>query len=149
MFAGILELVVRRLTSTERLVDNNRLARDVVYHAVIAAERVSAVVPWDAEALHRYVRENIAYVEDVDPMNQRVRMPWITVDERAGDCKSTAIMIASLAKASGRCVVLRFLDQTGSGQWDHVFAVVDGIPVDPLERYGEQMPHYHAHDERL
>lgn len=132
-----------------RIVDNNRLARDVVYHAIIGAERVTAVDPWDSAKIHQFVRENIQYQAELDPNNQRLRMPWRALDEGVGDCKTTAIMIASLAKASGRDVVLRFLDQTGGGQWDHVFAVVDGVPVDPLEPFGQSLPYYHSHDERI
>lgn len=141
-FAGVLR-------PNERFVDNNRLARDVVYHTIAAAERINGIFPWDSAAVHDFVRERIRYHAELDPMDQRLRMPWRALDEGVGDCKTTAIMIGALAKASGRDVTLRFLDQTGGGQWDHVFAIVDGLAVDPLEPLGSIMPHYHHHDERI
>lgn len=144
----ILRTAQHATTPTERHVDNNRLARDVVYHAVVAAEKVAPLSPWNSEEVHAYVRRNVEYLEDADPNNQRLRMPWRTVFEGKGDCKSTAIMIAALAKASGRHAVLRFVDQEGEG-WDHVYAVVDGVPVDPMESFGTEVPYIHRHDEPI
>lgn len=129
----------------EREVDNQRLARDVVYHARVASDFIRGLVKWDGAYVHAYVRQQVAYVEDVDPENQRLRMPWKTLEEGAGDCKSTAILIAGLAKASKRKAVIRFVDQRGEG-WDHVYAVVDGVAIDPLLPYGEEVPHLFYHD---
>lgn len=129
--------------------DNNRIAREVVYHARIAAETITGSETFDGPAIHEYIRERIQYEADMDPGNQRLRMPWRTVLEGRTDCKSSAIMIGALAKRAGCDVRLAFIDQTGSGQWDHVFAVVDGVSIDPLAEYGETLQYQRIHAERI
>ena len=131
-----------------RRVDNLRLARDVYYHATVAARWVGGIPGWNSEQIHDWVQRTIKYREDTDPNNQRLRMPWATVQEGAGDCKSTAILIAALAAASGRRAALRFVDQRGEG-WDHVYAIVDGIPMDPLLSAGKEVDYLCRYDIKI
>jgi hypothetical protein len=71
--------------------------------------------------------------------DQTIRLPSALVREGRGDCKSTAVFIASMCKAAGRSVALRFTQAEGSDQYGHVYAVVDGVPVDPLLRFGTEI----------
>jgi len=88
--------------------------------------------------IHRFVRSRVDYIADRSADDQRIRAPWVTLREGRGDCKSTAVLIYALADIAGFPAWLRFYDQRGHG-WDHVVAVVDGIPVDPLLELGDQV----------
>lgn len=142
-FNTLLESVMQGLGV--RTVDNNRLARDVVYHTRVAADMIEGADAFDARKVHEFVRTRIKYEADHDPMDQRLRLPWRTVLEGRTDCKSSAILIGSLAKRAGHEVKLRFVDQTGEGQWDHVYTIVDEVPVDPLCNFGEEVPYLYQH----
>lgn len=87
--------------------------------------------------LHEYLRTRIRYKAE-PPSKQVVRLPSATVKQRVADCKSTAVFIVGAMAAAGRQVSLRFIKQAGGPHWSHVFAVVDGVPVDPLMAYGRQ-----------
>lgn len=93
-----------------------------------------------AETMHAYAAEVDYIAEDG---TQYIRAPWITAQQRRADCKSTAILIASMCAAAGRRVELKFLqyDDNDGDHWAHVYAVVDGVPVDPLLPFGEEYPY--------
>lgn len=93
-----------------------------------------------AELMHAYAAD-IEY--KAENGTQYIRAPWITAQQRRADCKSTAILIASMCAAAGRKVELKFLqyDDNDGDHWAHVFAVVDGVPVDPLLPFGEEYPY--------
>lgn len=126
---------------------------DLVRWVTLAAREAVRSMRWpdalhtdDApRLLHRYIRERIAYRAE-PPHDQVVRMPSATVKQRVADCKSTAVFIAGGAAAAGHRVALRFIKQHGGVAWSHVFAVVDGVPVDPLLRYGRQAVSSQAKD---
>jgi hypothetical protein len=121
-------------------VDNNGLARAVVYAVMCAAEFVNAPDFDDPYQLHQFLRERIQYSADMDPDWQLLRMPWRTTTDGTTDCKSSAIFIGGLAYAAGHHVVIRFTDEFGTGQWNHVYAIVNGIACDPLLPYGVEPP---------
>ena len=104
--------------------------RSMRWPAALDAERAPRIV-------HQYIRQRIRYKAE-PPSDQVVRLPSATVKQRVADCKSTAVFIAGAAAAAGHRVALRFIKQNGGPAWSHVYAVVDGVPVDPLLRYGSE-----------
>lgn len=127
-------------------VDNDGLVDEVVAHTLVAAEMITGGIAFDGRAVHCLLIDEVRYDADDDIANQRLRMPWRTLNERRTDCKSSAIFIGALAKRSGERVCLRFIDEHGIGAFTHVYAVVNGTPIDPLEPYGAEMAHVLAHD---
>jgi hypothetical protein len=122
--------------------DNNELARTVVYAVRIAAEQYAGHVQDITPAqLHAFVQDHIVYDADLDPDLQRIRMPWRTLLDEVTDCKSSAIFIGGLSLAQGHQVAITFIDEHGAGHWGHVYAVVDGVPCDPLLPYGQACRH--------
>lgn len=90
-----------------------------------------------ARIAHAYAQDVVQYVrEDGD---QLIRLPWRTVEDGQGDCKSLAVLVASLCAAAGRKVSLRFAQFPGEDWFGHVYAVVDGVPVDPELDFGEEV----------
>lgn len=89
-----------------------------------------------ARIAHAYAQDVVRYVrEDGD---QLIRLPWRTVEDGIGDCKSLAVLVASLCRAAGRSVLLRFVQYPGEDWYGHVFAVVDGVPVDPELHFSDE-----------
>ena len=91
----------------------------------------------DPRLIHRYLVERVRYRAE-PPSRQVVRLPSATVKQRRGDCKSTAVFVVGTMAAAGRKVALRFIKQNGDGHYSHVYALVDGVPVDPLLPYGRE-----------
>jgi hypothetical protein len=127
----------------------------LVYDVTDAARTAARFVEWpdllprtDApELAHALAALEVQY--KADTADQTIRMPWRVIGER-GDCKSTAVLIASLCAAAGHRVQLKFLQyEPGPAWWQHVFAVVDGVPVDPLLPYGRQFPYFRAITTRI
>lgn len=126
---------------------------DLVKWVTLAARAAVRSMRWpdqlpaeDAPRIvHQYIRERIRYKAE-PPSDQVVRLPSATVKEGVADCKSTAVFIAGAAAAAGHHVVLRFIKQNGGPAWSHVYAVVDGVPVDPLMRYGAEAVSSQAKD---
>lgn len=98
----------------------------------------AAVLAWS------FIRSEIEYQEETG--DQFIRSPWYTLAEGVADCKSTAVFIAAICAAAGCSVVLRYIVHPGESDFGHVFAVVDGRPVDPLLPFGEAFPSIHAED---
>lgn len=128
--------------------DNATLVR----YTIAAAREAWPRIKWPAalsklnaaRIAHEYAQCVVAYVrEDGD---QLIRMPWRTVEDGQGDCKSTAVLIASLCAAAGRHVVLRFVSFPGEDWYGHVYAVVDGVPVDPELTFGQECIYLHHID---
>lgn len=100
-----------------------------------------------AEIAHAYAA-GIDY--QAENGTQFIRAPWVTAEHGRADCKSTAVLIASLCAAAGRRVHLKFLQYTdGPTHWAHVYAVVDGTPVDPLLPFGQEYPYLRSHLVRI
>jgi hypothetical protein len=130
-------------------VDNARLM-----HLVTAVARASAqtvgraprhvqlpVMCWD------YVRNCTAY--KAERGDQYIRTPRAFVRQRIGDCKSQAVFIGALCKRAGHQVTIRYVIKPGDSHYGHVYAVVDGVPVDPLLPYGSECRYIWRHDEPL
>lgn len=131
----------RRNASTWSLVD------DVTEAAQVSADYCkwpSGIPKRDAaRIMHGYAAAQRYVAEDG---TQYIRAPWITMEHGRADCKSTAVLIAAMCKAAGRRVHLKFLQyEEGPTHWAHVFAVVDGVPVDPLLPFGEEFPYLRHH----
>lgn len=82
-----------------------------------------------ARIAHAYAQDAVQY--ELESGDQLIRMPWRTIEDGVGDCKSLAVLVAALCAAAGRSVVLRFVRFPGESWYGHVYAVVDGVPVDP------------------
>lgn len=87
--------------------------------------------------IHHYLRRHVRYFAE-PPSMQVVRLPSATVKQRQADCKSTAVFLVAAAHAAGYPVALRFIKQGGRKAYSHVYALVDGVPVDPLMPYGQE-----------
>lgn len=131
--------------------DNATLCASVIAatrHAWTRIEWPRTTPPEDAARLaHELARTRVRYVrEDGD---QLIRMPWRTLSDGVGDCKSFAVLVASLCKAAGRSVVLRFAQYAGEDHFGHVYAVVDGVAVDPELPFGDEVTAEFTIDRRL
>jgi len=92
-----------------------------------------------------FVRHFTRYEEE-GPEAQQIRLPWRFVADGVGDCKSQAIYTAAVCAASGCRVALRFATLPGDEEPGHVYAVVDGVPVDPLLEFGKECAYIAAVD---
>lgn len=98
-------------------------------------------------AIYEYVRERVHYVrEDGD---QLIRMPWRTLEDGRGDCKSLTVLVASLARAAGCSVVVRFVQYPGDDHYGHVYPIVDGVPIDVELPLGDEVTFESKEDRRL
>jgi len=95
----------------------------------------------------QYVREQTRYYPDRG--DQYVRTPRAFIRERIGDCKTTAVFIASLARAAGHDAALKFVVLPGRKHYGHVYAMVDGVAFDPLLQIGDEVLHSQAHTAHL
>lgn len=120
-----------------------------------AARDAWPCIPWSLKVpraevprlVHAFAQDTVQYLrEDGD---QLIRMPWRTLEDGQGDCKSLAVLVGSLCAAAGCSVVLRFVAYPGEDWYGHVFAVVDGVPVDPELEYGEECLYSHHLDRRI
>lgn len=87
-----------------------------------------------ALACWQYVVDCTTYVPERE--TQRVRTPWAFVHEGVGDCKSQAVFIASVCKAAGLQTKMCFVSTMDPAYYSHVFAIINGRPVDPLLPFG-------------
>ena len=77
-------------------------------------------------------------------------MPHVLLASRVGDCKSTAVLCASLLAAAGCRVELKFLQyEAARPWWEHVYCLADGVPVDPLLPLGREYPYLRAITTRI
>ena len=101
-----------------------------------------------ARLLHSYIVNRTEY--RAENRTQRVRYPAAFVRQRIGDCKSTAIFLASMLHAAGVPVLLRFVQTPGRPWYGHVYAVALGIgPVDPLLPFGSEVSYLRREDYTL
>lgn len=63
--------------------------------------------------------------------DQFVRYPWRLLRDGIGDCKSFGVFAASLCARAGCATVLRFVIWRGDDHFGHVYAVADGVAIDP------------------
>lgn len=132
-----------------RDVSNHALRLEVVNQARDVARTVRwAVMPERSRVpsmLYRYVARRVPYI--ADGFTQRITRPAAIVGGGlTADCKSTAVFIGGLAAAAGCDVVLRFVRYPELPWFSHVYAVVDGRAVDPLQAYGSELSYLRAED---
>lgn len=132
---------------SSRLVDNPELVADIAAAAIAAAAMVRGGLPREQAArwCHDFIRERTSYRQE-GPDAQTSRMPWRLIADGVGDCKSQAIFTAALCARSGCRVFLRFATLPGDTEPGHVYAVVDGVPSDPLLEYGQECAYISAID---
>lgn len=117
--------------------DNHDLISDVIAATRTAVKKVRPLPRGDAARLcHAFLQGEINYIEEKG--DQYTRMPWRTIADGRGDCKSFAVFVASLCAASGCRASLRFVKLPGDDHFGHVYAVIDGIAVDPCLEFGEE-----------
>ena len=137
---------------SERYVDPDGKAldigSDVVFAAHLAALNIAAGEPLDRDGLAyecwKMLRDDVAH--EPERRDQMIRLPWVTLAEGRGDCKSEAVLIAGVCAGAGCNVVLRMICHPGEDHYGHVYAVVDGVPVDPSMPFGEEMKYAAAQD---
>lgn len=90
------------------------------------------------KAIFDYVIKNIRYNED-PPGVQWVRTPARLIHDAEGDCKSMAILTASLLANLDIPCFFRFVSFSPNKQITHVYVVTNGgIIIDPVERVNGQ-----------
>lgn len=94
--------------------------------------------------VHAFARDSITYEKETG--DQLIRMPWRTLSDGKGDCKSLAALTASLCRASGCRTTLRFVRYAGSDHFAHVYTVADGYVVDPELPFGKEVKYAAAFD---
>ena len=134
----------------------NDATTETLVHDVTTAARMAALVArWQFKCSRREAMAMVhALAADVryraDDADQVIKMPHVLLETRTGDCKSTAILCASLLSAAGCSVRLKFLQyEAGRPWWEHVYCVADGVAVDPLLPLGEEFPYLRAITTRI
>ncbi len=85
-------------------------------------------------AVFDFIVENVNYNEDPDGV-QWIRTPARLLHDGEGDCKSMAILSASLLNNLGIPCFFRFVSFSKNNQITHVYTVTEsGIIIDPVER---------------
>lgn len=119
-----------------------RQARDVSRSVTWARLPDRAMVP---TLLHHYVARKIPYVADGGL--QSIRRPAALIGAgMSGDCKSTAVFIAALGRAAGCDAIIRFVEYPGTPWLSHVYALLDGVACDPLQKFGSELTYIRAED---
>lgn len=127
----------REITTVARTAARN-IASDPDALAAVRELRARHGAEGMARVLHAYINERTRY--RAEGATQRVRYPRAMLRERVGDCKSTAVFIASKLAAAGVPVVLRYVQTPGRSWYGHVYAYAPGIgPVDPLLPFGTEV----------
>lgn len=75
----------------------------------------------EAVKLHEWVRDNIRYVKD-PAFVERFATPKRTLQEKAGDCDDSSILLGALLESIGHETRLILLDGDLSGKFTHVIA---------------------------
>ncbi len=90
------------------------------------------------KAVFDFIVENVNYNEDPDGV-QWIRTPARLLHDGEGDCKSMAILSASLLNNLGIPCFFRFVSFSKNNQITHVYTVTEsGIIIDPVERINGQ-----------
>lgn len=146
---GLQRAYAPALIMRARDVSNPDIRRRVVKEARNVARSVRWAKMPDREAvprmLHEYLTDRVPYVEQGSV--QSIRRPAALVGGRmSADCKSTAVFAAGLGAAAGCDVVVRFAQYPGRAWLSHVYAIVDGVVVDPLLPFGSE-DRFDAHED--
>lgn len=90
----------------------------------------------ELEALYRWVRANIRYVQDVLDV-ETLTTPDKTIQMRAGDCDDQSILFATLAESIGYPTRFKITGYRSPDAFEHVYTQVlingEWISVDPTE----------------
>ena len=105
---------------TDALVWNEDATNDdLITHTLTAVRIAGRAIVWPegvdkaraGRIAHAFARQAVRHVrEDGD---QLTRMPWRTLLDGRGDCKSLAVLVAALCAAAGRSVALRYVAYPG------------------------------------
>lgn len=97
-------------------------------------------------AVFDFIIANVNYNEDPNGV-QWIRTPARLLHDREGDCKSMAILSASLLNNLGIPCFFRFVSFSRNNQITHVYTVTEsGIIIDPVERIDGQPAFNYASD---
>lgn len=97
-------------------------------------------------AVFDFIIENVNYNEDPDGV-QWIRTPARLLHDGEGDCKSMAILSASLLNNLRIPCFFRFVSFSKNNQITHVYTVTEsGIIIDPVERVNGQPVFNYASD---
>ena len=97
-------------------------------------------------AVFDFIIENVNYNEDPDGV-QWIRTPARLLHDGEGDCKSMAILSASILNNLGIPCFFRFVSFSKNHQITHVYTVTEsGIIIDPVERVNGQPVFNYASD---
>ena len=89
------------------------------------------------ELIYRFARSQMRYRRERD--DQLVRLPWRSLSDGVGDCKSMAVLTSALARASACRTRLRFVEYPGERGYGHVYTVADGAVIDPEIPFGDEV----------
>lgn len=97
-------------------------------------------------AVFEFIINNVRYNEDPDGV-QWIRTPARLLHDGEGDCKSMAILSASILNNLGIPCFFRFVSFSKNHQITHVYTVTEsGIIIDPVERINGQPVFNYASD---
>lgn len=97
-------------------------------------------------AVFEFIINNVRYNEDPDGV-QWIRTPARLLHDGEGDCKSMAILSASILNNLGIPCFFRFVSFSKNHQITHVYTVTEsGIIIDPVERVNGQPVFNYASD---
>lgn len=130
--------------------DTWHLVEDVIYAALLS---ISCTAPIQGMKKHaaKYAHAIAAGIEyRADNGDQTIMMPHRLLTHGRGDCKSTAVLCATIGAAAGCRVDLAFIQyDEGPTHWQHVFAIIDGIACDPLLPLGDAFPYLRGIQTRI
>lgn len=133
-------LLTRDLDPSAKALD---IGADVVIASRLAARILAECDPPPREGLARMcwelVRHEVEYIEETG--TQYIRLPWRTLADGRADCKSQTTLIVSVCAAAGCNAVVRMVILPGTEHFGHVYAVIDGVPVDPGLEFGQECPY--------
>jgi|GEM_PF-2036794 len=93
------------------------------------------ILHYTCKNIFDYCIKNIRYKEDPDG-KQYIKTPARLIEDRVGDCKSFAILIASILRCLNIDAFFRFVRFEGNNNFTHVYIITAdrGIIIDPVER---------------
>ena len=110
----------------------------------IAAELVRGLPDRDygaqADALYRYVRDNIRYIHDIDNV-ETIQTPLETLRVMGGDCDCQVVLLSALASSIGMVHRFAMISDGSDGTWTHIYVqfLVNGrwMDADPIAPHGQ------------
>jgi hypothetical protein len=139
----------------ERVISKRQDTEDIIDEIVFCfksynkqAAKVSDIirtgdVKTDSKSIYDFIRHNIEYI--AEPENdQTVRSFSRIIHDKQGDCKHSALIVASLGWNMGYDVIFRFVSYVKGESYGHVYALLSDpktgqvIIVDPLQKFNSE-----------